>query len=46
MDEMWSWVQAKQQQRWLWHAIDHASGEVLADVLAPHEDSALATLMG
>ena len=45
MDEMWRFVQSKRQQRWLWHAIDHPSGEVLAYVLAPHEDSALSTLM-
>ena len=23
MDEMWSFVGSKSQQRWLWHAIDH-----------------------
>lgn len=40
MDEMWSFVKSKQQQRWLWHAIDHATGQVLAYVLAPHEDTA------
>ena len=40
MDEMWSFVQSKQQQRWLWHAIDHATGKVLAYVLASHEDVA------
>ena len=40
MDEMWSFVKSKQQQRWLWHAIDHATGRVLAYVLAPHEDAA------
>ena len=44
MDEMWSFVQSKQQQRWLWHAIDHASGKILAYVLAPHEDSAFVQL--
>lgn len=41
MDEMWSFVQSKKQQRWLWHAINHRSGKVLAYVLAPHEDAAL-----
>ena len=41
---MWSFVQSKQQQRWLWHAIDHASGKILAYVLAPHEDSAFVQL--
>ncbi len=32
MDEMWSFVQSKQNQRWLWHAIDHRTGQVLAYV--------------
>jgi insertion element IS1 protein InsB len=32
MDEMWSIVRYTGQQRWLWHAIDHHSGAVLADV--------------
>ena len=45
MDEMWSFVQSKHQQRWLWHAIDHTTSAVLADVLAPHEDNALTVLM-
>lgn len=44
MDEMWSFVQSKKQQRWLWSAIDHRSGKMLAYVLAPHEDAALAKL--
>ncbi|QQE67630.1 transposase (plasmid) [Leptolyngbya sp. BL0902] len=26
MDEMCSFVPSKQQQRWLWHAIDHQTG--------------------
>jgi insertion element IS1 protein InsB len=41
---MWSFVQKKAQQRWLWHAIDHDSGEILAYVLAPHEDAAFIQL--
>ena len=45
MDEMWSFVGNKQQQRWLWHAIDHATGKVLAYVLAPHKDQALVKLV-
>jgi len=44
MDEMWSFVQSKKQQRWLWHAIDHRTGAVLAYVLAPHEDATLQQL--
>ena len=45
MDEMWSFVGNKQQQRWLWHAIDHATGKVLAYVLAHHKDQALVKLV-
>jgi insertion element IS1 protein InsB len=45
-DEMWSFVECKSQQRWLWHAIDHHSGEILAYVLATHEDEAFVTLKG
>jgi len=29
MDEMWSFVGSKSQQRWLWHAIDHHTGQIL-----------------
>jgi insertion element IS1 protein InsB len=38
MDEMWSYVGKKENQRWLWHAIDHESGEVLAYVLGKRTD--------
>jgi insertion element IS1 protein InsB len=38
MDEMWSFVGKKAQQRWLWHAIDHTSGVILAYVCGAHED--------
>jgi insertion element IS1 protein InsB len=41
---MWSFVGSKQQQRWLWHGIDHSSGEVLAYVLASHADEAFLKL--
>jgi insertion element IS1 protein InsB len=44
MDEMWSFVRSKKQRRWLWSAIDHRTGKMLADVLAPHEDVALVKL--
>ena len=30
MDEMWSFVGSKSQQRWLWHAIDHHTGQILS----------------
>lgn len=38
VDEMWSFVGKKEYQRWLWHAIDHCSGQVLAYVLGEHKD--------
>ena len=44
LDEMWSFVGSKQHQRWLWHAIDHITGEVLAYVLAEHKDTAFLEL--
>jgi len=37
-DEMWSFVKSKANQRWLWHAIDHATGEVLAYVFGARKD--------
>lgn len=41
---MWSFVQSK-QQRWLWQAVDHATGEVLAYVLnTRREDTAFLQL--
>ncbi len=42
---MWSFVCSKKEQRWLWHAIDHVTGMVLAYVLAPHKDEALVKLV-
>lgn len=44
LDEMWSFVQKKTNQRWLWHAIDHKSGVVLAYVLGGHTDDVFLTL--
>ncbi len=38
VDEMWSYVQRKKEQRWLWHAIDHRSGKVLAYVFGRRKD--------
>ncbi len=40
LDEMGSFVGSKQQQRWLWDAVDHETGEVLAYGLAEHKDAA------
>jgi insertion element IS1 protein InsB len=30
LDEMWSYVGKKAHQHWLWHAIDHHTGKILA----------------
>src|SRR5262249_32807176 len=38
MDEMWSFVKSKDNQRWLWHAIDHQTGDVLAYVFGERKD--------
>ena len=38
MDEMWSFVGKKGNQRWLWHAIDHYTGAVLAYVFGRRKD--------
>ena len=38
LDEMWSFVGNKANQRWLWHAIDHRTGVVLAYVLGKRKD--------
>src|SRR5262249_23965470 len=29
LDEMWAYIAKKANPRWLWHAIDHHSGQVL-----------------
>ena len=41
---MWSYVGKKDDQRWLWHAIAHSSGTILAYVLGTHEDKAFLEL--
>src|SRR4029434_3609349 len=38
LDEMWSYVGKKAEPRWLWHAIDHQSGQVLAYVFGRRKD--------
>jgi insertion element IS1 protein InsB len=38
MDERWSFVGKKGHQRWLWHAIDHHTGAVLAYVFGRRKD--------
>ena len=39
VDERWSFVGKKAEPRWLWHAIDHASGTVLAYVFGRRQDA-------
>jgi len=41
---MGRFVQSKEHQRWLWWAIDHSTGEVLAYVLSDHKDKAFIAL--
>src|SRR6476659_9627241 len=36
---MWSFVGAKESARWLWHAIDHHTGKVLAYVVGTRKDA-------
>ena len=38
LDEMWSYVAKKSNPRWLWHAIDHHTGKVLAYVFGRRKD--------
>lgn len=38
IDEMWSYVGKKSNPRWLWHAIDHRSGKVLAYIFGRRKD--------
>lgn len=35
---------SKQHKQWLWHAIAHQTGQILANVLADHKDSAFIEL--
>src|SRR4029434_6787911 len=39
LDEMWSFVGKKGEPRWLWHAIDHTSGTVLAYIFGRRQDT-------
>lgn len=44
LDEMWSFVQNKKNQRWLWHAIERTTGKVLAYVLGTRTDNVFVKL--
>jgi insertion element IS1 protein InsB len=39
LDEMWSFVGAKKTERWLWQALDHRTGRVLAYVVGTRKDA-------
>lgn len=43
-DEMWSFVGKKSNQRWLWHAIDHDTHEVLAYQFGQRKDEVFKAL--
>ena len=38
LDEQWSYVFDKSNQRWLWYAVDHATNTVLAYVFGKRKD--------
>jgi insertion element IS1 protein InsB len=44
LDEMWSYMRSKAHPRWLWHAIDHHTGTVLAYVCGRRQDTAFLEL--
>ena len=39
LDDMWSYVARQTNPRWLWHAIDHRPGKVLAYVFGRRKDA-------
>src|SRR5262249_1530814 len=38
LDERWSFVGSKKEPRWLWQALDHPTGQVLAYVFGRRQD--------
>ena len=38
LDEMWSFVFSKANQRWLWLALDHQTGHILAYTFGKRKD--------
>lgn len=44
LDEMWSFVASKKNPRWLWHAIDRTTGQVLAYVFSRRKDKVFRAL--
>jgi insertion element IS1 protein InsB len=46
MDEMWGRVHCKDTPCWLWHAINHENGEIVAFVQGSREHQMLEELLG
>jgi len=44
IDEQWSFVGNKSNQRWLWYAVDHATNTVLAYVFGKRKDEVFKAL--
>ena len=44
LDEQWSFVKKKSNQRWLWYAVDHTTNTVLAYALGKRKDIILKQL--
>lgn len=44
IDEQWSYVGNKSNQRWLWYAIDHATNTLLAYVFGKRQDDVFLSL--
>ena len=38
LDEMWGFIQNKRNQRWLWLAINHDTGDILAYTFGKRKD--------
>jgi insertion element IS1 protein InsB len=44
LDEMWSFVGSKKHPRWLWEALDHQTGQIVAYTFGRRADQALLKL--
>ena len=44
LDEQWSFVGKKSNQRWIWYAVDHATNRILAYVFGRRKDKAFKKL--
>ena len=44
LDEMWSFVGSKKHPRWLWEALDHQTGQIVAYTFGRRADRALVRL--